>query len=146
MTKSSKNIFIEGAISPDFIAQAITELQAETAIGAHDIFLGQVRADIIEGKMVAAITYEAYEGMADAKFAEITEAAFARFDLTNLAIYHSVGKVAVGELCLFVMASAPHRQVVFEALRYVVEAIKKEVPVFGKELFEDNTHQWKVNT
>ena len=46
----------------------------------------------------------------------------------------------MGEICLFVFVSAPHRKVVFEAIEFIVEQIKKEAPVFGKEVFEDQTH------
>ena len=60
-------------------------------------------------------------------------------------IYHSLGIVQAGDICLFVFVSSPRRNVVFKALEYIVEAIKADVPVFGKEIFEDDTHQWKVN-
>lgn len=146
METKVKNVFVEGAISPEFIANSIAKHQSKTSIGAHDIFLGQVRADTIEGKTVGAIEYSAYESMANQKFHEIKEAAFEQFDVTFLHIYHSLGKVAVGEICLFVFVSSPHRKEVFEALHHIVEEIKKEVPVFGKELFEDDSYQWKVNT
>ncbi len=146
MKEKLKNVFVDGAITPDFIANAIAKHQSKTTIGAHDIFLGQIRADVIEGKKVAAIAYTAYEEMANLKFHEIREKTFTKFDLTCMHIYHSLGKVAVGEICLFVFVSSPHRKEVFEALQHVVEEIKKEVPVFGKELFEDDSYQWKVNT
>ena len=146
METKIEKVFVEGAISPEFIANAIAKQQSKTQIGAHDIFLGQVRADEIEGKTVSAIEYTAYESMANQKFQEIREATFEKFELTCMHIYHSLGTVAVGEICLFVFVSSPHRAVVFEALQFVVEAIKKEVPVFGKELFKDNSYQWKVNT
>lgn len=142
----SKNVFIEGAIAPNFIATAIAKHQSKPQIGAHDIFLGQVRADTIAGKVVSAIEYSAYTEMANLKFSEIRESTFERFDLSCMHIYHSIGKVNVGEICLFVFVSSPHRKVVFEALQYVVEAIKHQVPIFGKELFEDDSYQWKVNT
>ena len=141
-----KNVFIQGAISPEFIAKAIAGHQLKTHIGAHDIFLGQVRADLIDGREVVGIEYSAYETMANKQFQEIREAAFDRFELSCLHIYHSMGLVRTGEICLFVFASSPHRKVVFEALQYVVEEIKSKVPVFGKELFEDDTYNWKVNT
>ncbi len=146
MQTKTVNVFIDGAISTEFIADSIAKLQSETMTGAHDIFLGQVRADQIDGKSVSAIEYTAYETMANQKFDEIKKAAFARFDLTSLSIYHSIGRVAVGEICLFVFVSSPHRKEVFEALHHVVEVIKKEVPVFGRELFQDDSYQWKVNT
>ena len=146
MKEKLKNVFVDGAITPDFIANAIAKHQSKTTIGAHDIFLGQIRADVIEGKKVAAIAYTAYEEMANLKFHEIREKTFTKFDLTCMHIYHSLGRVAVGEICLFVFVSSPHRKEVFEALQHVVEEIKKEIPVFGKELFEDDSYQWKVNT
>ncbi len=141
-----KNVFVKGPVSPEFIAKSIAKHQSKTGIGAHDIFLGQVRADVIDGKEVKAIDYTAYETMANQKFHEIREATFSKFELSCMHIYHSLGRVEAGEICLFVFVSSPHRKVVFEALQYVVEKIKAEVPVFGKEVFGDETYQWKVNT
>ena len=145
-TKSVKNVFREGAITPEFIANSIAKHQVKTQIGAHDIFLGQVRADEIEGKAVKAIEYTAYKDMANKKFHEIREAAFEKFELSCMHIYHSLGIVKAGEICLFVFVSSPHRKEVFDALHYIVEEIKSQAPVFGKELFEDDSYQWKVNT
>jgi molybdopterin synthase catalytic subunit len=146
MNKPYKNVFREGAISSEFIANSIAKHQSKTGIGAHNIFLGQVRADEVDGKTVSAIEYTAYEEMANKKFHEIREATFEKFDLTCMHIYHSLGAVKTGEICLFVFVSSPRRKEVFKALEYVVEAIKVDVPVFGKELFEDASHQWKVNS
>ncbi|MGB5378625.1 molybdenum cofactor biosynthesis protein MoaE [Muriicola sp.] len=140
-----KNVFVQGAITPQFIANSIAKHQSKTQIGAHDIFLGQVRADVIDGKEVKAIDYSAYEAMANKKFHEIREATFKKYELSCMHIYHSMGRVEAGEICLFVFVSSPHRKVVFEALQYVVEEIKAQVPVFGKEVFEDESYQWKVN-
>ena len=140
-----KNVFVQGAVTPNFIANSIAKHQSKTQIGAHDIFLGQVRADILDDKTVTAIDYSAYEDMANKKFHEIREATFAKYELSCMHIYHSLGRVKTGEICLFVFVSSPHRKEVFEALEYVVEAIKAEVPVFGKEVFEDESYQWKVN-
>ncbi|GAB2779521.1 molybdenum cofactor biosynthesis protein MoaE [Salinimicrobium soli] len=144
--KAYKDVFVEGAISAEFIAQSIAKHQSKMSIGAHNIFLGQVRADIVNGKTVTAIEYSAYREMANTIFHEIREAAFAKFDLTCMHIYHSLGTVKSGEVCLFVFVSSPRRKTVFEALEFIVEEIKAKAPVFGKEIFDDSTHQWKVNT
>jgi molybdopterin synthase catalytic subunit len=144
--KSLKNVFKQGAISSEFIGKSIAKHQSKTTIGAHNIFLGQVRADKINNKTVMAIEYSAHEDMANQIFHEIRESAFQKFNLTCMHIYHSLGLVKAGEICLFVFVSSPHRQEVFKALTFIVEEIKAKVPVFGKELFEDNSHQWKVNT
>ena len=141
-----KNVFKEGAISSDFIGESIAKHQSKIDIGAHNIFLGQVRADEINGKTIRSIEYTAYKDMANQKFHEIREATFSKFNLSCMHIYHSLGEVMVGEICLFVFASSPRRKEVFKALEYVVEEIKADVPIFGKELFEDNTHQWKINS
>ncbi len=144
--KPMKSVFKEGAITSEFIGNSIYKHQTKTSIGAHNIFLGQVRADVIDGKIVSAIEYTAYEDMANQKFHNIREVAFEKFELTCMHIYHSLGKVKAGEICLFVFVSSPRRKVVFEALEYIVEAIKADTPVFGKEIFEDSSHQWKVNS
>ena len=144
--KIIKSVFKQGAISSEFIGESIAKHQTKTAIGAHNIFLGQVRSDVIDNKTVTAIEYTAYEEMANAKFHEIREAAFVKFELTCMHIYHSLGIVNAGEICLFVFVSSPHRKMVFEALEFIVEEIKAKVPVFGKEIFDDSSHQWKKNT
>jgi molybdopterin synthase catalytic subunit len=144
--KPIKSSFIQGAISAEFIGNSIAKHQSKTTIGAHNIFLGQVRADEIEGKKVVAIDYSAYEEMAEERFYEIREALFVKYELSCLHIYHSLGLVNVGEICLFVFVSAPRRKVVYEALEFLVEAIKEKTPVFGKEIFEDATYTWKKNT
>jgi molybdopterin synthase catalytic subunit len=144
-TKKARKVFMQGPIPPEFIARQIAAHRVKTQIGAHDIFLGQVRADDIDGKTVAAIEYTAYEAMAETKFNEIRERAFEQYELSCMHIYHSLGIVKAGEICLFVFVSSPHRKVAFKALEFVVESLKKEVPVFGRELFEDDSYQWKVN-
>ncbi len=141
-----KNVFREGAIASQFIGDSIAKHQSKTTIGAHSIFLGQVRADELEGKTVSAIEYTAHEEMANIKFHEIRETTFEKFNLSCMHIYHSLGLVKTGEICLFVFVSSPRRKEVFKALEFVVEEIKAKVPVFGKEIFEDSSHQWKVNS
>ena len=145
MDKEVEKVFKQGAIPPSYITDSIAKQQSKTEIGAHDIFLGQVRADIIEGKTVTAIEYTAYEEMANLKFREIRESTFEKFNITDIHVSHSLGTVKVGEICLFVFVSSPHRRIAFNALQYCVEEIKAQVPVFGKELFEDDSYQWKVN-
>ncbi|HBH07778.1 MAG TPA: molybdopterin converting factor [Flavobacteriales bacterium] len=145
MKKKVKNIFIEGPILPEFIANSIAKHQSKLDIGAHDIFLGQVRADEIEGKRVQAIDYSAYNDMANEVVHDIREAAFEKFDLSCMHIYHSIGRVESGQICLFVFVSSAHRKMAFDALRFIVEEIKSKVPVFGKEVFEDESYTWKVN-
>jgi len=141
-----KKVFVQGPISPDFVAKSIASHQSKTGIGAHAIFLGQIRADPKEGGAVTGIDYTAYEEMAEQAFHDIREAAFAKFELTCMHIYHSLGLVPTGEISLFVFVSSPHRRAAFEASEYIVEEIKAKVPIFGKELVGDAGHVWKENT
>jgi molybdopterin synthase catalytic subunit len=141
-----KSVFIDGPISSDFVSKKIAAHQHKHEIGAHSIFLGQVRADEIEGKNVIAIDYTAYEDMANKVFHDIKESVFDQFDITCMHIYHSKGLVKTGEICFFVFVSAPRRKVVFEAIEFAVNTIKEKTPVFGKEILEDESYAWKENT
>ncbi len=140
-----KDIFTEGPIAATFIADSIAKHSSKKDIGAHSIFLGQVRADVIGDKTVAAIEYTTYREMALERMQAIREVAFEKYPLTCMHVYHSLGRVAAGDVCLFVFTSSAHRKAAIDACEEVVELIKKELPVWGKELFEDETHQWKVN-
>src|SRR5574343_796507 len=92
-----KNCFKEGPITSQFIGDSIAKHQSKKTIGAHQIFLGQVRQDVIEELDVVAIEYSAYEEMANNEFDKIRESAFQRFDLVCMHIYHSLGLVAAGD-------------------------------------------------
>lgn len=145
-THRPKKVFVEGSISPQFIADSIAKHQSKTNIGAHAIFLGQIRADQKENGVVTGIDYSAYTEMAEQAFHEIRESTFEKFELTCMHIYHSLGLVPVGEISLFVFVSSPHRKIAFEASEFVVEAVKKQVPIFAKELIgEAGGYVWKEN-
>lgn len=132
--KKPKNIFVEGPISPVKIGEDIAHHQKKTNIGAHSIFMGQVRADSVEADKVSAIEYTAHQQMALAAMHEIREAIFAKYPLTCLHITHSLGVVKAGEICLFVFTSAVHRKEAIEACEEVVERIKRNYP-FGAKNF-----------
>jgi len=144
--KKPKNIFVQGPITSAFIADSIEKHSTKTNIGAHNIFLGQVRDDLIDGKKVVAIEYSCYEEMALEKMHAIREAIFGKYELTCMHIYHSLGKVQVGEISLFVFTSSKHRRAAVAACNEVVERLKNELPVWGKEIFVDETYTWKQNT
>jgi molybdopterin synthase catalytic subunit len=138
-----KNIFIHGAISPQKIADSIAHHATKANIGAHSIFLGQVRADKNESGVVSAIEYTAYEDMALEKTHEIREATFEKYDLICMHIYHSLGRVNAGEISLFVFTSSKHRKDAIDACEEIVERLKKELPVWGREINSDGSIFWK---
>ena len=144
--RKPKNIFVRGPIAASFIADSIQKHSSKTDIGGHNIFLGQVRADKIDDKEVASIEYTAYEDMALEKMYTIREEIFAKYDLTCMHVYHSLGSVKAGEISLFVFTSSAHRKAAIDACEETVERLKAELPVWGKELLEDNSYVWKENT
>jgi molybdopterin synthase catalytic subunit len=134
MERKLKNIFEQGPIPASFVGDSIQKHSTKTEIGGHSIFLGQVRSDTIGAKKVLAIEYTAYEEMALEKMHAIREEIFAKYQLTCMHVHH-----------LFVFTSSAHRKAAIEACNETVERIKAELPIWGKELFADETHQWKVN-
>jgi molybdopterin synthase catalytic subunit len=146
MTNKLKNIFTDGPIPADFIANSIQKHASNKTIGAHSLFLGQVRADSVNEKTVQGITYTAYEEMALTQMSHLRESIFEKYpDLTCMHVHHSLGEVKAGEICLFVFTSSRHRKVAIDACEEMVERIKAELPIWGKEWFDDATHQWKIN-
>ncbi len=146
MEKKIKNIFVQGSITPEKIASSIQSHGTKTEIGGHSIFLGQVRSDQLENGTVVAIDYTAYEEMALEKCHEIREAIFAKYPLSCMHIYHSLGKIGVGEICLFVFTSSKHRRAAIDACNELVERIKSELPIWGKEILNTDEIHWKKNS
>lgn len=144
--KKIKNIFVNGPILPNFIAESIAKHSAKTSIGAHSIFMGQVRNDEINGKQVSAIEYTAFEELALEKMHEIRADIFLKYPLNCMHVHHSLGNINAGEICLFVFTSSAHRKPAIEACTEIVERLKAELPIWGKEIFQDHTHQWKENS
>jgi len=144
--KKHKTPFVEGAISPDFIAASIAKHSGDHSIGAHQIFLGQIRADESDGRKVSGIEFTTYRDLADTLYAEYRERLFAGYRLTCMHVYHSLGTVKTGEINLFVFVSSRHRTDAIAACADLVEWIKKELPVWGKEQFDDASARWKENT
>ena len=96
-------------------------------------------------RKVAAIDYTTYKEMALEKMHEIRESIFAKYELTCMHVHHSLGTINAGEICLFVFTSSKHRKTAIDACEEVVELIKAELPVWGKEIFEDDSYIWKTN-
>jgi len=114
--------------------------------GGHSIFVGQVRADIINGKTVKAIEYSAYDAMVNSEADKIKAEILSAFPETrSVDILHSAGVVKTGELSLFIVVSAVHRKQAIEACSKAVELVKVSLPVWKKEIFEDDSHSWRQN-
>jgi molybdopterin synthase catalytic subunit len=139
-----RNLLINGPVSGIIIASLLEEMGKKTLCGGHSLFLGQVRADEVEGKTVRAIDYTAYEGMVEAEATKIKTEILGEFnDVSSVEIFHSAGTVKAGEISLLILVSAGHRKQAIEACSKTVELVKERLPVWKKEVYEDNSHTWK---
>lgn len=144
--KMEFNYLIEGPVSSGIIASYMEMISSSKNAGGHSFFLGQVRADVMEGKTVTAIEYSAYENMVVAEADKIIESVMAEFDdVKTVRIIHSSGIVKAGEISLAVMVSAGHRKHAIDACAKTVELIKERLPVWKKEIFDDSSHIWREN-
>ncbi|HEX7049610.1 MAG TPA: molybdenum cofactor biosynthesis protein MoaE [Longimicrobiales bacterium] len=121
-------------------AAVLAEVGA-AADGAALLFLGIVR-DHNDGAAVRGIRYEAYVPMAEAVLREITEEAAARLGTDRLAVVHRTGELEVGEASVAIAVSSPHRAEAFDACRYVIEEIKRRLPVWKQERYADGRSGW----
>ena len=138
------NYLTAGPVSQKLISQLVEKMSHNTDSGGHSIFLGQVRADEIDGKSVKAIEYSAYVEMVNIEAENIKKKILSEFpDVKSVDIIHSTGIVSAGEISLLVFISAGHRHQAIQACSKTVELIKNNLPVWKKEIFEDDSHKWK---
>jgi len=128
-------------VTPDPLdpAEAIARVASPSA-GAIQIFLGIVRNNSL-GRDVSYLEYEAYPSMAERTMAEIAEEATKHFGLIDWAVLHRTGRLEIGEMSLLVAVSSPHRAASFEGGSWMVDEIKKRVPVWKKEVWT-NGEAW----
>ena len=120
---------------------ALVAAVSHAGAGAVASFVGVVR-DVNEGAAVTGIEYEAYGPMATRELAAIVAEAGERWPGVRAAARHRVGYLAVGEASVAVVASSPHRAPAFDACRYVVEELKRRVPVWKREHYADGRLAW----
>ena len=120
---------------------ALVAAVSHAGAGAVATFLGVVR-DVNDGTSVLGIEYEAYGAMADRELAEILAKAESRWPGVRASAAHRTGYLAVGEASVAVAVSSPHRAPAFDACRYVVEELKRCVPVWKREHYADGRRAW----
>jgi molybdopterin synthase catalytic subunit len=123
----------EEPLSADAIARAV----GVPAAGGVAVFLGIVRNETA-GRPVVALEYEAHLPMAEAKLKEIGEGVYRRWPgVRQVAIVHRIGRLAVGEASVVIGVSAAHRGDAFEACQHAIDTLKRIVPIWKREIFED---------
>ena len=120
--------------SPLSLEAVVDEVRSDEA-GAIATFVGTTRVRS-RGRTVTHLEYEAYAGMAEKVMAEIAGSLGSRFELCKLAIHHRTGRVEIGETSVVIAVSAPHRQDALAACKEAIDALKEQVPLWKKEVYE----------
>ena len=128
---------VHGAIDTAAVLAAV----ASDAAGANVLFVGTTRG-ITEGVVTRSLDYEAHESMARGELERLRDEAVARFGLVACAIVHRLGTVPVGEASVAIAASAPHRREAFGAAEWLMEQVKRVVPVWKREEAADGGWTW----
>jgi molybdopterin synthase catalytic subunit len=120
---------------------ALVSAVASRANGAILLFLGVVR-DVNDGRGVTGIEYSAYEAMAARELTAIASDAAARFAITELAIEHRLGELAIGDASVGIAVAHGHRAEVYDVSRWVIEELKRRVPIWKREHYVDGSREW----
>ena len=109
--------------------------------GAISVFIGTVR-DVNDGRSVSSIEYSAYKSMAETELARILDEAEERLGISALVVEHRIGLLELGDVSVAIAAAHPHRAPALDCTRYVIEEIKKRVPIWKMEHYADGTREW----
>ena len=120
---------------------AVIRIVATPANGAVLLFLGAVR-QVNDGRDVTGIDYAAYEAMARRELDAIAAEGAARFGTPDIAIVHRLGELAVEEVSVAIAVGHPHRDTAYALSRWVIEELKRRVPIWKREHYADGTREW----
>jgi molybdopterin synthase catalytic subunit len=118
----------------------MAEIQS-SEFGAISLFLGTVR-ETSEGRHVTGIEYSAYTAMAESELQQILAQAEASFCVTAIVVEHRVGTLALGDVSVAIASAHAHRAPAIECTRFVIEEIKRRVPIWKLEYYEDGSREW----
>ena len=136
MPTESKTVERVALVFERIDAPALLESVKASADGAVCVFDGIVR-DNTRGRRTLYLDYTAYEGMAPNQMRSLAVEAEAKFAVREVAILHRLGRLMVGETSVLIVVASAHRGAAFEACRWVIDTLKKTVPIYKKEQFED---------
>jgi molybdopterin synthase catalytic subunit len=124
--------------------QDCTNFVEDDSCGGIVTFVGTVR-NSTQNKTVILLNFSGYEPMAIKELQKIADKALKKFSIHKIAIHHAVGKLKIGAIPVIIAVSSAHRKAAFEACEYAIDTLKKTVPIWKKEHFEDgevwvNTH------
>jgi len=114
---------------------------AREANGATLLFIGTVR-DVNDDRAVTGIEYTAYRSMAEREMGDIVREAAEKFGTADIVVEHRLGELTIGDASVAIAVAHPRRNAAYDASRYVIEQLKKRVPVWKLELYVDGTREW----
>jgi molybdopterin synthase catalytic subunit len=114
---------------------------ARASNGATVLFVGTVR-DVNDGRAVTGMEYSAYRGMAERELADIGREASEQFGTWDIVVEHRLGPLELGEASVVIAVAHPHRAAAYAASRYVIEQLKRRVPIWKLEHYVDGTREW----
>lgn len=139
------NDIVELTPDPIDTAALVARLHDPRA-GAIDVFLGCTRAETSDGRELIALDYEAYPDMAMKQMRDLLSEARQRWPIERAVVIHRIGRVGLGEPSVLIGVATPHRGESFEACRFLIDELKKSVPVWKKEVWSDATTSWVAGT
>jgi molybdopterin synthase catalytic subunit len=132
-----RSSIITRAIDPTSLINEV----ASPEHGAISVFIGTVR-DVNDGRSVSSIEYSAYKSMAESELERILDEAEERFGISALIVEHRIGLLGLGDTSVAIAAAHEHRAPALDCTRYVIEEIKKRVPIWKMEHYSDGTREW----
>jgi molybdopterin synthase catalytic subunit len=134
---SIRTAIVRGAID---VAALLAEVES-TANGATILFLGYVR-EMNDGRAVTGIEYSAYGEMAERELAAIASECAEQFGIAHLVAEHRLGALELGDVSIAIVAAHPHRAEAYEASRFVIEEVKRRLPIWKREGYTDGASEW----
>jgi molybdopterin synthase catalytic subunit len=114
---------------------------ASVANGASIVFVGTVR-EVNDGRAVSGIEYTAYEAMAGRELEAIAHEAALQFGTDDVVVEHRIGRLALGEASVVIAVAHPHRAEAYDASRFIIEELKRRVPIWKREEYVDGAREW----
>lgn len=143
-----ESFLIEGGVPLESLSEVLRLWSGDPEVGAHSLFLGQVRADRHPEGEVTAIEFSAHRHMAERALRALIPRVAAEHTVEAVRVYlqHGLGLIPVGGIAVIVAVASGHRAEAFAICRGILEALKNEVPIYGRELLGGDDYRWKVNT
>ena len=135
-----RTAIVDSVIQPSALLEEVASHQN----GATVLFLGTVR-DVNDGQPVTALDYSAYGSMAERELADIVSEAVRKFGTSDIVVEHRTGSLGLGEVSVAIAVAHPHRGAAYDASRYVIEQLKKRLPIWKREHYAGGQQEWVAN-